>query len=49
MLSLALLLAVAGFTLVSPQLAPLQHTALMDLFDALGLKENTDDFFFFFF
>jgi uncharacterized membrane protein SirB2 len=35
MITLSLLIA-ACFTLVSPQLAPAQHTALMALYDALG-------------
>jgi hypothetical protein len=37
MITLSLLIA-ACFTLVSPQLALAQHTALMDLYDALGSK-----------
>ena len=36
MISLSFLIA-ASFTLVSPQLALAQHTALMELYDALGL------------
>jgi hypothetical protein len=36
MITLSLLIA-ACFTLVSPQLAPAQHSALMELFDALGV------------
>ena len=40
MITLSLLIA-ACFTLVSPQLAPAQHTALMDLYDALGVATVT--------
>jgi hypothetical protein len=39
MITLSLLIA-ACFTLVSPQLALAQHTALMDLYDTMGLGKN---------
>jgi hypothetical protein len=39
---LASSLIAAGFTLVSPQLALAQHTALMELYDALGLATVTE-------
>jgi len=39
MITLSLLIA-ACFTLVSPQLALAQHTALMALFDALGVATS---------
>jgi hypothetical protein len=41
MITLSLLLA-ACFTLVSPQLAMAQHTALMELYDALGVATDTE-------
>ncbi len=41
MITLSLLIA-ACFTLVSPQLAPAQHTALMELYDALGVATVTE-------
>jgi hypothetical protein len=41
MITLSLLIA-ACFTLVSPQLALAQHTALMELYDALGLKGTNE-------
>jgi hypothetical protein len=41
MITLSLLLA-ACFTLVSPQLALAQHTALMALYDALGVATVTE-------
>jgi hypothetical protein len=40
-ITLSLLIA-ACFTLVSPQLALSQHTALMELYDALGLATVTE-------
>jgi hypothetical protein len=48
MITLSLLLA-ACFTLVSPQLALAQHTALMELYDALGVATDIKRKFFFFF
>ena len=39
MFTVSVLIA-ACFTLVSPQLAPVQHMALMDLYDALGSKRK---------
>ena len=41
MITLSLLIA-ACFTLVSSQLALAQHTALMELFDALGVATVTE-------
>jgi hypothetical protein len=41
MITLSLLIA-ACFTLVSPQLALAQHTALMALYDALGVANVTE-------
>jgi hypothetical protein len=41
MITLSLLIA-ACFTLVSSQLAPAQHTALMELYDALGVATVTE-------
>jgi hypothetical protein len=41
MITLSLLIA-ACFTLVSSQLAPAQHTALMDLYNALGVATDTE-------
>jgi hypothetical protein len=41
MIILSLLIA-ACFTLVSPQLALAQHTALMELYNALGLSTVTE-------
>jgi hypothetical protein len=40
--SLSLLIA-ACFTLVSPQLELAQHTALMALYDALGVANDTEE------
>jgi hypothetical protein len=45
MIILSLLIA-ACFTLVSPQLALAQHTALMELYDALGLATREKNVFF---
>jgi hypothetical protein len=41
MITLSLLIA-ACFTLVSSQLAPAQHTALMELYDALGVASDRE-------
>jgi hypothetical protein len=48
MITLSLLIA-ACFSLVSPQLALAQHTALMQLYDALGSATVFEKVFFFFF
>jgi hypothetical protein len=42
MITLSLLIA-ACFTLVSSQLALAQHTALMELYDALGVATVTEE------
>jgi hypothetical protein len=47
MITLSLLIA-ACFSLVSPQLALAQHTALMQLYDALGSATVFEKVFFFF-